>query len=62
MIEERDQSCPCCGEPIVLLVDWSAGAQRYVEDCEVCCRPLEVLLDTAAPGEPGELHLRCDDA
>lgn len=42
--------CPYCGEPITLLVDWSAGAQHYVEDCEVCCRPIELDLLPDADG------------
>ena len=25
-----------------MLLDLSAGSQRYVEDCEVCCNPIEV--------------------
>lgn len=25
-----------------MLLDLSADSQRYVEDCEVCCNPLEV--------------------
>ncbi len=37
-------SCPYCGEPVELLVDLSAGAQSYVEDCQVCCRPMVVAL------------------
>jgi hypothetical protein len=32
--------CPYCGESIEILVDDSAGAQRYIEDCQVCCRPI----------------------
>ncbi len=60
-MEEHELECPYCGEPIVLLVDWSAGSQRYVEDCEVCCRPMEVRLDTPAPGEPGSVSLERDD-
>lgn len=40
--------CPYCGEWIEISVDASAGAQRYVEDCQVCCRPMEVSV------EPGE--------
>lgn len=35
-------SCPHCGEPISVLLDLSAGYQRYIEDCEVCCRPIEI--------------------
>jgi len=33
-------TCPYCGEAFVLVVDGSAGNQRYFEDCEVCCRPI----------------------
>lgn len=36
--------CPYCGESIELLVDPSAGGQRYIEDCSVCCRPIELAL------------------
>ena len=32
--------CPYCGETITILVDEGGGsAQRYVEDCPVCCNP-----------------------
>ena len=34
-------ACPYCGERISMLVDTSVG-QTYIEDCEVCCRPIEV--------------------
>lgn len=38
---EVETACPACGEPLTLLVDVSAGRrQSYVEDCEVCCRPM----------------------
>lgn len=40
--EEHDGFCPYCGEPITLLIDCSEAEQRYVEDCEVCCRPIEI--------------------
>jgi hypothetical protein len=36
--------CPYCGEALELWFDSSAGAQAYVEDCAVCCRPIEVRL------------------
>lgn len=47
MLEEVGLHCPCCGEPITVLVDTSAPSQEYVEDCEVCCRPmvLTIFLD-----------------
>jgi len=34
--------CPYCGEQISMVVDLSVPRQTYVEDCEVCCHPIEV--------------------
>ena len=42
MQEEHYFTCPFCGETISMLVDLSVPAQRYVEDCEVCCQPIEL--------------------
>ncbi len=48
--QEQGADCPYCGEPLTLLVDESAGPQAYVEDCAVCCRPIEVRLDDDGAG------------
>lgn len=45
-------TCPYCGEPIELLLDGSAGEQSYVEDCPVCCRPINVHVAVDVGGEP----------
>jgi hypothetical protein len=35
--------CPYCGEEIELVVDPGGGSvQQYIEDCEVCCRPMQL--------------------
>lgn len=34
--------CPHCWEEISMLFDKSVRSQRYIEDCEVCCNPIEV--------------------
>jgi hypothetical protein len=34
--------CPYCGEDFETAVDLSAGSFRYVEDCQVCCQPIEL--------------------
>ncbi|WP_431163610.1 CPXCG motif-containing cysteine-rich protein [Flagellimonas beolgyonensis] len=34
--------CPYCWEEISFLLDASVSRQTYVEDCEVCCNPIEV--------------------
>jgi transcription elongation factor Elf1 len=33
--------CPYCWEDISVLLDPSVKAQTYIEDCEVCCNPIE---------------------
>ncbi len=43
MIEHFFQ-CPYCWETISVLVDTSVIHQLYVEDCEVCCNPIEFEL------------------
>ena len=35
-------ACPYCWEEISMVLDMSVTAQTYVEDCEVCCNPIEV--------------------
>ena len=37
---EQIIGCPYCGESISVLVDDSLPEQQYVEDCQVCCRPI----------------------
>ncbi|HJR14831.1 MAG TPA: CPXCG motif-containing cysteine-rich protein [Rhodanobacteraceae bacterium] len=37
--------CPYCGESIEIVVDESAGSAAYVEDCPVCCRPMQVAVE-----------------
>ena len=41
-VDEHFYTCPYCGESISSVLDLSAGGQTYVEDCEVCCRPIEI--------------------
>ena len=37
---EKKIDCPYCGESLDVLVDMSEAGQSYVEDCQVCCRPI----------------------
>ncbi|HEX6135374.1 MAG TPA: CPXCG motif-containing cysteine-rich protein [Longimicrobiales bacterium] len=53
-------TCPCCGEAIELGIDPGGGAvQHYVEDCEVCCRP---MLLTVTWDDTGAAHVRAVSA
>ena len=35
-------ACPYCGEQISMVLDLTIRRQTYVEDCEVCCNPIEI--------------------
>ena len=48
-LSEHPVSCPYCGEHITVLVDESLAEQSYVEDCQVCCRP--IVLEVAVLGD-----------
>ena len=37
--------CPYCGENIEVDVDCSEPSQSYIEDCSVCCRPININIE-----------------
>ena len=51
MIEAARVDCPYCGESFETTVDLSGGDQAYVEDCAVCCRPIQLTLTLLDDGE-----------
>ncbi len=40
LLQEADIRCPYCGEVISILLDGSVDEQEYIEDCQVCCKPI----------------------
>jgi len=36
-------TCPYCWEQISMILDSSEEQSDYIEDCEVCCRPIEIV-------------------
>jgi len=43
--------CPYCGEVYGTPVDLTDRSRVYIEDCQVCCQPIEVTLDVSDAGE-----------
>jgi hypothetical protein len=43
--------CPYCWEEITLLIDGSIELQEYIEDCEVCCRPIDFVVEVDEQGQ-----------
>lgn len=47
-MEEYFFQCPYCWETISMLIDLSQNHQNYIEDCEVCCNPIQIQVSTTA--------------
>ena len=62
-LEQRVIGCPYCGESITILIEPSEGAAvgdadigfaepyEYIEDCQVCCRPIRINISVDYNGE-----------
>jgi Cysteine-rich CPXCG len=50
--------CPYCGERLQTRVDLTTEELSYVEDCEVCCRPIEFHIERDAAGALLALQVR----
>jgi len=57
---EHDIACPYCGEPLEIQVDTSVVEQSYIEDCQVCCRPIALHV-TADPVDGVSVLARHED-
>ena len=58
-LTESEVECPFCGETITVFVDCSVDRQTYVEDCSVCCRPIQFDA-VCEEGELVSMNLRRD--
>ncbi|MGO2132552.1 MAG: CPXCG motif-containing cysteine-rich protein [Halomonas sp.] len=50
-LTETAISCPYCGESIDVLLDLQEVQQQYIEDCQVCCRPITFVMTAANNGD-----------
>ena len=37
---EQVVSCPYCWEALDVLIDHEEAGHQYIEDCQVCCKPI----------------------
>lgn len=54
-LASRAVECPYCGETIEVLIDCSVAEQSYIEDCQVCCRPINFAVSCGMSGDDGDL-------
>jgi transcription elongation factor Elf1 len=45
--EETFFLCPYCGQNISMVLETLFGQQDYIEDCEVCCQPIQISYDVS---------------
>jgi transcription elongation factor Elf1 len=50
-LTETSIGCPYCGETINVLIDSADTDQQYIEDCQVCCKPIIFLVSQSVNGE-----------
>ncbi|HEX4377810.1 MAG TPA: CPXCG motif-containing cysteine-rich protein [Steroidobacteraceae bacterium] len=53
--------CPYCGEPFDTTVDASSGSSSYIEDCQVCCRPIDISIDVSPEGRLNSVNAQRSD-
>lgn len=58
---EQALRCPYCGERVTVLVDHSVDVQTYIEDCEVCCRPITLTVVVDEDEQRVRLEVRRGD-
>ena len=59
ILQDQEFDCPYCGEPIAITVDTTQGDYSTIEDCSVCCRPIQFLI-RCEPGEVIQIDVSAD--
>ncbi len=57
-LEAATIQCPYCWELIEITIDCSVSSQEYVEDCEVCCRPIVLNVILSPDGLPDNVQVK----
>lgn len=55
LLQTHNLNCPYCGENIQIIIDCSVSGQDYIEDCQVCCRPINIYV--SIEDEIVQIHL-----
>lgn len=52
-LPEQIITCPYCNENNEILIEFTedGAVQDYIEDCQVCCQPIHILVDINGLGD-----------
>lgn len=53
--------CPWCSETLDLSVDLTTADRAWIEDCQVCCRPMQIAIKLDEAGAIRSISSRRDD-
>jgi len=56
MLPTEHIRCPYCDESIEIVVDDTVERQEYIEDCWVCCRPINIAVSVESDAS---VSVRC---
>ena len=59
-IEPAHIRCPYCGEPLEITIESSVRRQDYIEDCQVCCKPINLRIGISDAGQLN-IEVRSED-
>ena len=59
-LESASIECPYCGESLEVSIDTSSGSHEYIEDCQVCCKPIVFRVRVGPDGE-ARIEVRSED-
>jgi len=54
-------TCPYCGEPLTIAIDVSVRRQEYIEDCQICCRPITLTVERDDDADTAYVEARSED-
>ena len=58
LTEFSQVECPYCWESYGTMLDLSGGSFTHVEDCQVCCQPIELECEVDATGALAAVRTR----
>ncbi len=60
-LETHSIQCPYCGEMIEIDVEKMDEPQSLIEDCTVCCRPIQYEINPSEDEEPLDIVVTRSD-
>lgn len=60
-LSEQDIDCPYCGETISVFIDSQEAGTQYIEDCQMCCRPIVFQIEDSGYDDAPAVRVYAED-